>query len=252
MCESMKLSKNTYYHWLKNKDILFCKTPRTFLKERIKVVFEQSREIYGSSRIQKKLDREGWIYSRSCIGLLMKEIGLRSVLKRQFVVTTDSNNQYLIAKNELNREFYSQKLEEKWVSDSTYIRVNDDWNYLTTSIDLADRKIVGWSLSENMTTQNTVIKAWIDARKTRNISDGFIFHLDRGVQYASNKMTNLCNFNLKITQSMSRKGNCWDNAVAESFFKTIKYKWLYRFKFTSYTQLYQSIDDSIIWYNTER
>jgi putative transposase len=113
MCESMKLSKNTYYHWLENKYILFCKTPRTFLKERIKVVFEQSREIYGSSRIQKKLDREGWIYSRSCIGLLMKEIGLRSVLKRQFVVTTDSNNQYLIAKNELNREFYSQKLEKK-------------------------------------------------------------------------------------------------------------------------------------------
>ena len=176
----------------------------------------------------------------------MKEIGLRSVLKRQFVVTTDSNHQYLIAKNELNREFYSQKLGKKWVSDITYIRVNDDWNYFTTIIDLTDRKIVGWSLSENMTIQNTVMKAWIDARKTRNISDGFIFHSDRGVQYASNKMTNLCNFNLKITQSMSRKGNCWDNAVAESFYKTIKYEWLYRFKFTSYNQLYQSIDAYII------
>ena len=123
---------------------------------------------------------------------------------------------------------------------------------MTSIIDLADRKIVGWSLSEDMTTQNTVMKAWINARKTRNISDGFIFHSDRGVQYASNKMTNLCNFNLKITQSMSRKGNCWDNAVAESFFKTIKYEWLYRFKFTSYNQLYEAIDDYINWYNTER
>jgi putative transposase len=103
-----------------------------------------------------------------------------------------------------------------------------------------------------LTTQNTEIKAWIDARKRRNISDVFILHSDRGVQYASNKMTNLCNFNLKIKQSMSRKGNCWDNAVAESFFKTIKYEWLYRFKFTSYNQLYQSIEDYIIWYNTER
>tara|TARA_B100000809_G_scaffold228877_1_gene242171 strand:- start:10 stop:309 length:300 start_codon:yes stop_codon:yes gene_type:complete len=91
------------------------------------------------------------------------------------------------------------------VSDITYIRVNDDWNYLTTVIDLADRKVVGWPLSEDMTTENTVMKAWIDARKTRNISNGFIFHLDRDVQYASNKITNLCNFNLKITQSISRK-----------------------------------------------
>ncbi|MDW5289164.1 IS3 family transposase [Formosa sp. PL04] len=252
MCKSMKVSKNAYYHWLKNKDIIILKTPTTHLKERIKFIFEQSREIYGSYRIQKKLEREGLIYSRSYIGLLMKEMGLRSVLKRKFVITTDSNHKYLIAENELNRAFSSLKLGEKWVSDITYIRVNDDWNYLTTIIYLADRKVVGWSLSEDMTTQNTVMKAWIDARKTRNISHRLIFHSYRGVQYASNKMTNLCNFNLKITQSMSRKGNCWDNAVAESFFKTIKYEWLYRFKFTSYNQLYSSIEDSILWYNNER
>lgn len=88
------------------------------------------------------------------------------------------------------------------------------------------------------------MKTWISARKNRNINFGFIFHLDRGVQYASNKMTNLFSLNMKITQSMSRKGNCWDNAVAESFFKTIKHEWLYRFKFTSYNQLYKSIDNN--------
>lgn len=87
----------------------------------------------------------------------MKEMGLRSVLKRKFVVTTDSNHHYLIAENELNRGFYSLKLGVKWVSDITYIRVNDDWSYLTTIIDLADREIIEWSLSEDMTTQNTVI-----------------------------------------------------------------------------------------------
>ena len=91
-------------------------------------------------------------------------------------VTTDSNHQHLIADNKLNRDFYSMKLGEKWVSDITYIRVNDDWNYLTTIIDLADRKVVGWSLSEDMTTKNTVMEAWINAKKTRNISNGFIFH----------------------------------------------------------------------------
>ncbi|WP_324027035.1 IS3 family transposase [Maribacter sp. BPC-D8] len=252
MCKSLKVSKNAYYHWFKTKGVLFLKTPRMHLKERIKVIFEQSREIYGSYRIQKKLEREGLIYARSYIGLLMKELGLRSVLKRKFVVTTDSNHPYLIAENKLNRDFHSIKLGEKWVSDITYIRVNEDWNYLTTIIDLADRKVVGWSLSEDMTTQNTVMKAWTNAKKTRNISNEFIFHSDRGVQYASNKITNICNFNLKINQSMSRKGNCWDNAVAESFFKTIKYEWLYRFRFTSYNQLNASIQDYIHWYNTER
>jgi len=252
MCKSMKVSKNAYYHWFKNKDVILLKTPKIHLKERIEIIFKESKEIYGSCRVQKKLEREGLIYSRSYIGLLMKEMGLRSVLKRKFVVTTDSNHQYLIAENTLNRAFSSLKLGEKWVSDITYIRVNDDWNYLTTIIDLADRKVVGWSLSEDMTTQNTVMKAWIDARKTRNISNSLIFHSDRGVQYASNKITNICDFNLKITQSMSRKGNCWDNAVAESFFKTIKYEWLYRFKFTSYNQLYDSIEDYIYWYNTQR
>ena len=252
MCRSMKVSKNAYYHWIKNKDIVVLKTATALLKERIKIIFNQSREIYGSCRIQKKLEREALVYSRSYIALLMKQMGLRSVLKRKFVITTDSNHPYLIAKNELNREFTSLKLGEKWVSDITYIRVNDHWNYLTTIIDLADRKVVGWSLSEDMTTQNTVMKAWINARRTRRINEGFIFHSDRGVQYASNKMSNICNFNLKITQSMSRKGNCWDNAVAESFFKTIKNEWLYRFKFTSYNQLYGSIEDYIKWYNNER
>ena len=252
MCRSMKVSKNAYYHWIKNKDIVVLKTATALLKERIKIIFNQSREIYGSCRIQKKLEREALVYSRSYIALLMKQMGLRSVLKRKFVITTDSNHPYLIAKNELNREFTSLKLGEKWVSDITYIRVNDHWNYLTTIIDLAGRKVVGWSLSEDMTTQNTVMKAWINARRTRRINEGFIFHSDRGVQYASNKMSNICNFNLKITQSMSRKGNCWDNAVAESFFKTIKNEWLYRFKFTSYNQLYGSIEDYIKWYNNER
>jgi len=248
----MGVRKNSYYHWLKVKDKAAITTPKKYLKERIKLLFKNSREIYGSYRIQKKLEREGLFYSRSYVGLLMREMSLRSILKRRFVVTTDSNHQYLIAKNELNRDFYSLKLGEKWVSDITYIRVNDHWNYLTTIIDLADRKVVGWSLSEDMTTQNTVMKAWIDARRTREIRLGFIFHSDRGVQYASNKMTDLFNFNIKTTQSMSRKGNCWDNAVAESFFKTIKYEWLYRFKYTNYNQLFESIQDYINWYNTQR
>jgi putative transposase len=252
MCKCMRVSKNAYYHWLKTKDSIFVETAKSHLKRRIKIIFKDSREIYGSHRIQKKLEREGLKYCRSYIGLLMKEMGLKSILKRKFVVTTDSNHAFPIAENVLNRDFESLKVGEKWISDITYIRVNDNWNYLTTIIDLADRKVISWTLSEDMTAKNTIIKAWYLARNKRQIKDDFIFHSDRGVQYACNKITTLFSFNSKITQSMSRKGNCWDNAVAESFFKTIKHEWLYRFKFTTYNQLYESIEDYIDWYNTER
>ncbi len=149
---------------------------------------------------KKKLEREGLIYSRYYIGLLMKQMGLKSVLRKKYVVTTNSKHSFSIAKNELAREFISLKLGEKWVSDITYIRVNNDWNYLTTIIDLADRKVVGWTLSEDMTTEDTTMKAWVTARKNRTIIDRFIFHSDRGVQYASHKMAMLFSFNRKITQ----------------------------------------------------
>ena len=248
----MKVGENAYYHWVKIKCVISSETTKVKLMKRIRVIFEESRQIYGSSRIQKKLEREGLIYSRSYIGLLMKNMGLKSVLRKKYVVTTDSKHTFPVANNELNRDFSSLKLGEKWVSDITYIRVNERWNYLTTIIDLADKKVVGWSLSEDMTTENTVMKAWLSARKNRTIIEGFIFHSDRGVQYASNKMAMLFSFNRKITPSMSRKGNCWDNAVAESFFKTIKHEWLHRFKFASYQQLYKSIEDYMNWYNTER
>ena len=124
--------------------------------ERIKCLFEESRQIYGSHRIQKMLEREGLHYARSYVARWMKTMGFKSVLKRRYVVTTDSHHSFPIAENVLNSDFSSLKLGEKWVSDITYIRVNDNWNYLTTIMDLADRKIIGWTLSEDMTTDNTV------------------------------------------------------------------------------------------------
>jgi len=248
----MMVSKNAYYHWLKTKDLQIIETPRMVLKKRIQFHFEKSKEIYGSCRIQKELEREGIFFSRSYIALLMREMGIKSILRRKFVVTTDSKHTLPIVANVLDRDFNSNELGTRWVSDITYIRVDDNWNYLTTIMDLADRKIVGWTLSEDMTVDNTIRKAWLNASKTRSIKKDFIFHSDRGVQYASNKMTDLFRFNKKITQSMSRKGNCWDNAVSESFFKTIKYEWLYRFKYSSYPQLFDSVNEYITWYNNKR
>ncbi|KAA1238752.1 IS3 family transposase, partial [Aquimarina sp. RZ0] len=227
----MRVSSSSYYNWLKTKNIDREKQSLKYLKNRIITIFNENNQIYGSSRIQKVLEREYIYYSRSYIAFLMKKLGLKSVLGKKYVITTDSDHSYEIPKNILNREFSSTRLGEKWVSDITYIRIGRRWYYLTRVLDLADRKILAWNLSEDMTTQNTIYKTWLLAKKKRPISDNHIFHSDRGVQYASNTMKNLLDSNLKISRSMSRKGNCWDNAVAESFFKTLKYECVYRHKF---------------------
>lgn len=253
MCKCMIVSKNSYYTWLRVGQYKLEKSALTFLKLRVVAIFNESKQVYGSLRIQKSLEREGLIYSRSYIALIMKELGLRSVLSKKFrVCTTDSNHTFALAENVLDRDFTSTQLGEKWVSDITYIKVGNQWNYLTTVLDLADRKIVSWVLTEDMSTENTVYTAWLKARKNRKVTNNHIFHSDRGVQYASNKMTSVLNSSKKITQSMSRKGNCWDNAVAESLFKTIKYECTNRYVFKFYLEAYQVIDQYIKWYNYKR
>lgn len=252
MCGYFRISKNAFYNWSRRASKQKVLSNNTDLKSLIQRVFKESNQCYGSYRVQMQLEREGLKYSRSYIALLMKRMGLKSVLRRKFKVTTQSDHSYPIADNILNREFDTNELGQKWVSDITYVRVNDNWNYLTTIIDLADRKVVGWSLSEDMTTKNTFYRAWIEARKNRTIANELIFHSDRGIQYASANTMKLFDTNKKITQSMSRKGNCWDNAVAESFFKTIKWECLHRQSYQSYLQLYEVIKQYIHWYNTKR
>jgi putative transposase len=253
MCKLLRVSSNSYYTWLQFKDIDKTKSETVYLKKRIKAIFNQSNQIYGSVRTCEQLKREGLNYHRSYIALLMKEMGLKSVLSKKFrVCTTDSNHSFSIAKNVLNRDFKTKELGHKWVSDITYIRVKNKWNYVTTIIDLADRKLLAWTISHDMTTENTVYKTWLEARKKRNITDNHIFHSDRGVQYASNRITSLLEKNKKITQSMSRKGNCWDNAVAESFFKTLKYECTNRHRFRSIFHATRVIDNYMKWYNNER
>ena len=179
--------------------------------------------------------------------------GIRASVIPRFVVTTDSDHDNPIADNLLDRKFDVNELGRAWVSDITYIKVNSDWAYLTTVIDLADRKVIGWSISNDMTTENTVIKAWNNAKINRSIINELIFHSDRGVQYTSKSFRNILSHNKNVTQSMSRKGNCWDNAVAESFFKTIKHESLNRYNFKSIQELKKVAFKYIeLWYNRMR
>lgn len=222
------------------------------LKNRIRQIWEASHRLYGSPKVTEMLKREGICYSTSYVARLMKQMGLRSMIKQKYVATTDSKHDHPICENLLDRVFEVKQIGKVWVSDITYIRCGSSWLYLTSVIDLADRKVVGWSLSNDMTAENTVYAAWLNARKKRDIMDGFIFHSDRGVQYAAQKTAALFLFSSKMQQSMSRKGNCWDNAVAESFFKTIKSELIYNQRWESFEQVSDAIDQYIQWYNTKR
>ena len=173
-------------------------------------------------------------------------------MKRKYKVTTNSNHLYPVNANLLLRDFSTTGTGEKWVSDITYIRTGEGWLYLTVVMDLADRKIIGWSMDNSMSAGSTVVHAWKMAIKNRPLERELIFHSDRGIQYASHEFRRCFN-GLPVLQSMSRKGNCWDNAIAESFFKTLKTEMVYHRKFKTREQAKLEIFDYIeVWYNRKR
>ena len=250
MCQVFEVSRSGYYNWLKTKDSI--NETKDFLKEEIKSAFEGSRRTYGSPRVLEVLQKKDIDISESTVARLMKELKISPHRKKRFKNTTDSKHGLRISPNLLNRSFTVSELGKVWVSDITYIRVKYSFVYLTTIIDLADRMVVGWNLSNNMTDEDTVIAAFKKAVKNRPIQEGLMFHSDRGSQYASVAFRKLLAIE-KCIQSMSRKGNCWDNAVAESFFKTIKVESLNRYKFENADEVFLAIFDYIDgWYNTRR
>lgn len=250
MCKVLSVSKSGYYKWRNKAPILLKKLEEE--NAEILSIFTSSRRTYGSPRIAEQLNKETQKLSESTVARRMRALGLSPQLKKKYKRTTDSKHNKAISPNLLNRKFEVYELGRYWVSDITYIRVQHSFVYLTTVIDLADRMVVGWSLSNNMTDQDTVIAAFNKAIQNRPILPKLVFHSDRGSQYASKDFRKLLRSE-KCIQSMSRKGNCWDNAVAESFFKTIKVESLYRFKFKNIEQVYLTIFDYIDgWYNTLR
>lgn len=252
MSKVLKVSRSGYYKWLKNLGIVTNKIDT--LNNEIKSIFRASNETYGSPRITIELQKKNIKSSKSTVARRMESLRIYARAPRKFIHTTDSNHEYKIADNLLDREFDVQRPNTVWVSDITYVRVKDKWMYLTTMIDLADRMIVGWSLSNDMTAEKTVCTAFrmgVDRRRITKENE-LMIHSDRGVQYASKEFRILIN-RYSCIQSMSRKGNCWDNAPAESFFKTIKVESLYRYKFMSESHLYSVIFRYIDgWYNTVR
>jgi transposase InsO family protein len=218
------VSRGAYYQWVRCGVSQLRRIADEELIRLIREIVKRHHRRYGSPRVRKELwIKHGKNVSMKKVARLMRENGLNSRRKGKFVPTTDSKHGLPVCENILNREFYAEKPAQKWVSDITYLRTIIGWVYLTVILDLFDRKIIGWALSGNLETVNTTIPALRMAVKNRTPLDGLIFHSDRGVQYCAQAFRDIL-YKLcpTVRQSMSRKGNCWDNACAESFFKTLK------------------------------
>ncbi len=245
------VSRSGYYRWLgrgpSRRAIANQQLNRAILR-----VWKGSSKRYGSPRIHRQLAAEGWSASRPRIARLMSKMGIASRIRRTWVKTTDSNHGWPVAPNLLDRNFAPEGLSEVWVSDITYLRSEQGWLYLTTVMDLGDRQILGWSLAEGMSARQTTVAAFGQAIARRRPGANLLFHSDQGIQYACDEFTGKLD-NHQIIQSMSRKGNCWDNAPAESFFKTLKYELDMPDCYASYRHARAAIFEFIeIWYNRKR
>jgi len=252
MCKVLKVSRSSYYNWLIQKP---CKRDiiNHDLSARIKKIYESSKRTYGSPRVTIALLEEGVHVSRPRVARLMKKQSLQSIIRKKWVVTTDSGHNYPVVENKLNRDFNAIRTGQVWVSDITYIKTSQGWLYLTVIIDLYDRKIIGWAFGRSLRAFCTTIPAWKMATRNRPITQALIFHSDRGVQFACNEFKNLLSSYKLVERSMSRKGDCWDNAVAESFFKTLKVEHIYHNKYRTFKEAELSVFEYIeAWYNVNR
>ncbi|WP_240703179.1 IS3 family transposase [Cohnella luojiensis] len=253
MCNVLVVSRSGYYKWIQEKAIAnnYQKRRRALLA-RITWLFMDSHRRYGSPKITKLLRQEGWTVSERLVGKLMNENGLRSCVSKKFrVTTTDSNHDQPIAPNVLNQNFKTTAPNKIWVTDITYVPCREGRLYLASVLDLYTRKIVGWKLADRMTT-DLVLAALEQAYETHKPPEGLIHHSDRGSQYASEEYrTKLKQYHMKA--SMSRKGNCYDNACIESFHSVLKKEFIYCTKFRTKAQAQQEMFEYIeLFYNRKR
>jgi putative transposase len=217
----------------------------------IKSIHEESNGEYGSPKIHGELRRRGTRCGRKRVARLMRKDGLKAKTIPKFKATTNSKHNLPVAENLLNRDFRPSEPNKAWAADITYIWTNEGWLYLAVVIDLYSRAVVGWSMSERM-TRSLVMDAFKLAVKRRNPAPGLIHHSDRGSQYASGDFQQLLEKHGAIC-SMSRKGNCWDNAPAESFFSLLKRGVVFHNQYQTRVQARQSIFEYIErFYNRKR
>jgi transposase InsO family protein len=249
LCKLFGVSKSGYYNWKSR--------PKTRATEELRIVrliekiFQGSRGTYGSPRIFQILKGLRETCSEDKVARLMQKYGIKARTKRKFRHTTDSNHKSPIAENKLNQDFTASTPGEKLVGDITYISTDEGWLYLACVLDVYTRKIVGWQIKERM-TKDLVIGALKNASRSLKFVPRSIFHSDRGSQYASQSFRRVLDV-FGLDQSMSRKGNCYDNSMMESFFATLKKEFVYHTKFATRADAEREIFEWIeVFYNRQR
>ncbi len=221
MAKVLEVSSSGYYAWKYREESPHSRRDKELI-EQIREIQKLHKRRYGSPRMREELKDRGYCVSSKRVARLMREVHLGCVHKKKYRITTNSNHHEPVADNILNRQFFAPAPGKVWVSDITYCATKEGWMYLCVIIDLWNRQVVGWSVRNDMTAQ-IVIDAFQMAILRHGCAAGLVFHSDRGVQYCCSAFRSaLANSGKAIVQSMSRKGNCWDNACAESFFKTVK------------------------------
>ena len=250
MCRLFCVSRSGFYAFIKRPECDRARENKKLL-ELIKQSVKNSRQTYGYRRVHADLTSSGQKCGENKILRIMRENDLHPKMRKKFRVTTNSKHKHPIHENHLNRTFAASMPNERWTSDITYIPTQEGWLYLAVVMDLYSRKIIGWAMSSNM-KESLVLNALRMALFNRKINSGLLLHSDRGVQYASYSYQALLKQN-NIQCSMSRKGNCWDNAAMESFFHTLKTECVHHEKYETRDQAKKSVFDYIeVFYNRQR
>jgi len=249
MCRVMGVSPSAYYAWVKCPGQLIS-ADTLHLHRRAKALFKDSRQSLGSRELMKKLREEGFQVGRCKVRSLMKTLGLTVTQRLAYKVTTKRKHTDKVAPNLLNQNFNPVGKDEVWAGDVTYLRTAEGWMYLAIVMDLYSRRIVGWHIDKRMTT-DLISKALVKAYNLRQPPKGLVFHSDRGSQYTSKRFGKLLK-GYGIRPSMGDVGACWDNAVVERFFGSLKHDWIFKVAQPTREHMLQDVTAYMRYYNQER
>ena len=250
LCRMLEVTRQGYYAYAKRPPSLRARDDAS-LQQRVREVHEHSRSTYGSPRVLRELRRDGLLVGKRRVERAMRSLGLTARKKRRFRVTTAADPKHAVEPNVLAREFTATRPDERWVTDITYVWTDEGWCYLAVILDLFSRAVVGWALDATLAT-TLPLRALDAAVRRRRPSAGLLHHSDRGCQYTSADYRGAL-AELGVTVSMSRKGNCWDNAVAESFFATLKTELIHDRRWQTRLELRSAVFEYIeVFYNRRR
>jgi len=250
LCRVMKVSRSGFYDYRRHYNNRIQDQEQIRLEALIRSIFNESKKTYGSRRIVRDLKSKGYNMGRYRVRSLMRKLELKAKTPKRYRVTTDSNHSYLVATNLVNRQFTVEAPNKVWTADITYLWTLEGWSYLAVILDLFSRQVVGWAVDKHMKVE-LVLDALRMAYWRRRPAPGLIHHSDRGIQYACHRYQQQLQ-QFKMVPSMCRKGDCWDNAPTERFFRSLKHEHLLSCRLATRQDAKRETLEYITFYNAYR